>query len=189
MRTRMESADRALGGELAATMIDVPVLETERLVLRAIRPDDFDAYAAFYETERSRLRGGPLTRVEAWAAFAAEIGHWVMRGYGFWAVDEKASGTNCGLVGLYNPEGWPAPEVGWLVWAEHEGKGIAHEASLRARAYAFEDLGWKQVVSCISDGNHRSIKLAERLGATFDRRVPRQGRPDQLVYIHPAPDL
>ena len=168
-------------------MVDVPQLETDRLILREIRPEDFEAYAAFYESDRSALRGGPLSRADAWAAFAAEIGHWVMRGYGFWSVDEKASGAHCGLVGLYYPEGWPAPEVGWLVWAEHEGKGIAREAALRARAYAFEVLGWPQVVSCISVGNQRSIKLAERLGATFDRRVPRSGRPDLLVYVHPSP--
>ena len=119
--------------------------------------------------------------------FAAEIGHWFLRGYGFWAVDEKATGAYCGLVGLWNPEGWPAPEVGWLLWEQHEGKGIAREAAMRARAYAFETLGWPQVASCISDGNIRSIRLAERLGAKVDRRVPRPGRPDFLVYIHPVP--
>ena len=169
-------------------MIDVPLLETERLILREIRPEDFESYATFYQSERSNLRGGPLSRIEAWAAFAAEIGHWVLRGYGFWSIDEKASGAYCGMVGLYYPEAWPAPEVGWLVWAEHEGKGIAREAAIRARDYAFEVLGWPQVVSCIAEGNHRSIKLAERLGATLDRRVLRSDRPDLLVYVHPTPE-
>ena len=168
-------------------MTAIPTLETERLILRPIRPEDFEVYAAFYETERSRLRGGPLSRNEAWVEFAAEIGHWSLRGYGFWAVDEKATGAYCGLVGLWNPEGWPAPEVGLLVWEQHEGKGIAREAAIRARTYAFETLGWPQVASCISDGNMRSIKLAERLGAKLDRRVSRPGRPDFLVYIHPVP--
>jgi RimJ/RimL family protein N-acetyltransferase len=79
-------------------------------------------------------------------------------------------------------------EVDWLVWEQHEGKGIAREATIRARAYAFETLVWQQIVSCISEGNIRSIKLAERLGAKFNQRVPRPGRPDQLVYVHPAPE-
>lgn len=168
-------------------MTVIPTLETERLVLREIRADDFEPYAAFYDTERSHLRGGPLDRNEAWKLFAAEVGHWVLRGYGFWSVEEKSTGAYCGMVGLYNPEGWPAPEVGWLLWEHHEGKGIAREAAICARTYAFETLGWPQVVSCISDGNIRSIQLAERLGARFDRRVPRLGGLDQLVYIHPTP--
>jgi len=168
-------------------MIAIPVIETERLILREPRPSDFETYAAFYQTERSHLRGGPLGRDEAWKAFAAEIGHWHLRGYGFWAVDEKASGAFCGMVGLYNPEGWPEPEVGWLVWEPYEGKGIAREAAIRARAFAYHTLGWERIVSCIAPGNERSVKLAERLGAKFDRRIPRTGRPDLLVYAHPGP--
>lgn len=168
-------------------MFEIPTIESDRLILRPVREGDFEPYAAFYETERSRGRGGPLTRSYAWDMFAAEIGHWYLRGYGFWAVDEKESGECCGLVGLYYPEGWPAPEVGYLVWESHEGKGIAYEASLRARDYAFEELGWQQIVSCILDGNTRSINLAERMGATFDRRVPRNGARDLLVYLHPEP--
>lgn len=169
-------------------MTAIPTLETERLILRPNRPEDFEAYAAFYASDRSRLRAfGPKSRQEAWIRFAAEIGHWPLRGYGFWAVEEKATGAFCGQVGLWNPEGWPAPEVGWMVWAEHEGKGYAYEAACRARTYAYEALGWAEVASCISDGNTRSIRLAERMGARFDRRVARPGKPDSLVYIHPKP--
>jgi RimJ/RimL family protein N-acetyltransferase len=165
-----------------------PPLQTARLRLRPNRPQDFEAYAAFYASDRSRLRGfGPKSRQEAWIQFAAEIGHWALRGYGFWAVEEKATGAYCGQVGLWNPEGWPAPEVGWMVWAEHEGKGYAYEAACRARQYAFDTLAWTDVASCISDGNTRSIRLAERMGARLDRRVPRPGRPDALVYLHPKP--
>ena len=168
-------------------MTQIPTLETERLILRPMRPEDFEAYAAFYQTERSCLRGGPLSRKEAWMQFAAEIGHWLLRGYGPWAIEERATGAYCGLVGLWNPEGWPAPEVGWLVWEQYEGKGIANEAAIRARTYAFTSLGWPQVASCICDGNTRSIQLAERLGAELDRRISRPGYSDFLVYLHPAP--
>ncbi|MGO1117498.1 GNAT family N-acetyltransferase [Rhodovibrionaceae bacterium A322] len=168
--------------------VTVPVIETDRLILREIRESEFEAYAAFYQSERSHLRGGPLGREEAWAAFASEIGHWQLRGYGFWALEEKESGDCCGLVGLYYPEGWPEPEVGWLVWEAYEGKGIAREAAIRARDYAYQTLGWERLVSCISEGNERSVQLAKRLGATLDRRVTRAGRPDLLVYLHPAND-
>ena len=169
-------------------MTVAPVIETERLILRPNRPEDFDAYAAFYATDRARLRGGVKTRAQAWIQFAAEIGHWSLRGYGFWAVENKAAGAYCGQVGLWNPEGWAEPEIGWLMMEGFEGKGYAHEAALRARAYAYNTLGWTRAASCISEGNDRSIRLAERMGATFDRRFPRDGMPDHLVYIHPAPE-
>ncbi len=163
-----------------------PVIETERLILRPNREADFEHYAAFYASERARLRGGLKTRPQAWIQFAAEIGHWALRGYGFWAVEEKATGAYCGQVGLWNPEGWAAPEIGWLVVEHAEGRGVAYEAALRARDYAYRILGWREAASCISEGNDRSIRLAERMGARFDRRFPREGMPDHLVYLHPA---
>ena len=169
-------------------MTVAPVIETERLILRPNRADDFDAYAAFYATDRARLRGGVKTRAQAWIQFAAEIGHWSLRGYGFWAVEDKATGAYCGQVGLWNPEGWAEPEIGWLMMEGFEGKGYAYEAALRARAYAYETLGWTEAASCISEGNDRSIRLAERMGARYERRFPRENMPDHLVFVHPAPE-
>lgn len=169
--------------------MQAPVIETERLLMRPNREEDFEAFAAFYASDRARLRGGIKTRWQAWMQFAAEIGHWSLRNYGFWAVEEKATGMYCGQVGLWNPEGWPEPEVGWMLVAEAEGRGIAFEAALRARDYAYHTLNWTRLASCISQGNERSIRLADRMGATFDRRVPYKGIPDHLVYLHPTPDL
>ena len=169
-------------------MIPIPTIETERLILRPNRPEDFEPYAAFYASDRARLRGGPLDRAQAFRQFTSEIGHWSVRGYGFWAVEEKATSVYCGQVGHWYPEGWPAPEVGWLMMAESEGKGFAFEAAMRARDYAYETLGWPEVASCISDGNTRSIRLAESMGARLDRRMARPGLPDQLVYIHAKPE-
>ena len=68
-----------------------------------------------------------------------------------------------------------------------EVRGYALEAAIPARAYAYETLGWTEIASCIPDGNHRSIRLAERMGARLKRRVERDGRPDMLVYSHPGP--
>ncbi len=56
--------------------------------------------------------------------FSAEIGHWTLRGYGFWAVEETASGAYCGQVGLWNPEGWAEAEIGWLMMEGFEGKRL-----------------------------------------------------------------
>lgn len=165
----------------------IPKLATERLKLRANVPSDFEAYAAFYASDRAILRGGIKSRPQAFIQFCAEIGHWDVRGYGFWAVEEKETGAYCGQVGCWFPDGWAAREIGWLVMAEHEGKGFAYEAAFKARQYAYEVLKWKEAASCISEGNERSIRLAERMGCKFERRHHRDGMPDHLVYRHPSP--
>lgn len=168
-------------------MTPIPTLETERLILRANRPEDLEPYVAFYASPRADNRGGRRDRVEAFRMLAGEAGQWQLRGYGMWAIEMKATGTYCGQAGLWHPEGWPEREVGWMVLAEHEGKGIAHEAALRARAYAWEELGWTRIVSCIRPANTRSIRLAERLGARFERAATIPGGIPTHVYVHPEP--
>jgi RimJ/RimL family protein N-acetyltransferase len=165
----------------------VPRLETERLILRVNRMEDFEPYAAFCASPRAAMRGGIRNRLEAFRALASEIGHWQLRGYGWWGIEEKATGAYAGQVGLYYPEGWPEPELGWLVMDGFEGWGIAHEAALRVLRYAYETLGWTRLASCIRPGNTRSIRLAERLGATFDRDDLIAGEIPCRVYLHPGP--
>ncbi|WP_137109541.1 GNAT family N-acetyltransferase [Rhodobacter sp. SY28-1] len=164
----------------------VPVLRTERLVLRAPRPDDFDAYATYYAEDRSRFTGGPLDRPTAWRAFAAQIGHWHLRGYGLWTVTD-ATEAPVGHVGFWNPEGWLEREIGWALYPGHEGKGYAYEAAMAARTHAYTVLGWGPLTSVIAPGNDRSIALAVRMGATFERDwVSPSGKP-ALIYRHPGP--
>ena len=113
----------------------IPVLATERLTLRGPRAADFDAVAAFLGSERARYVGGPRSRRDAWLTFAGLVGHWELRGFGMWGVEETASGAYVGMVGLYDPEAWFAPEIGWwIVPPEQEGKGFAYEAALAGGA-------------------------------------------------------
>lgn len=166
----------------------IPVLETERLVMRAFRHDtDFEAYAEFYASERTRYYGGPLDRRDAWRAAATMMGHWVLRGYGCWAIEEKDTGDFSGMAGLWNPEGWPEREISWAVLEHKGGRGLASEATLRARRYAYETLGWQRAVSCISVNNTPSRDFVLKLGATYDRSVvhPKHGKMD--IYLHPKP--
>lgn len=165
----------------------VPVIETARLRLRPNRLEDFDAFAAFYASPRAELRGGRRDRIDAWRGFCAEIGHWQLRGYGFWGVEERATGAYVGQVGLYYPEGWPEPEIGWLVMEDFEGRGYAREAALASRAHAYGELGWRTAVSVIHADNTRSIRLAERLGAWLDGSCDMRGTP-MLIYRHPGPE-
>jgi RimJ/RimL family protein N-acetyltransferase len=169
-------------------MTPIPTLETERLVLRANRLGDLEPLVEFYASPRADHRGGRRDRLGAFNALAAEIGHWQLRGFGLWGVEEKASGAYCGQVGLYYPDGWPEPEVGWMVLEDHEGKGYAYEAALRVRAYAYDTLGWTRLVSCIRPANARSIRLAERMGARFERADTIPGGIPTHVYVHPGPE-
>lgn len=168
--------------------LHIPTVETERLILRAYRQSDFEAFAEFYTTERSRFVGGPMTRELAWRALGTHLGHWALRGYGFWAVEEKGSGTFCGHVGLWNPEGWAGPEVGWVLMGHAEGRGIALEAALAARAHAYGTLGWTTAVSAIDPGNTRSIRLAERMGCTHESDFQHVRLGLMQVWRHPAPE-
>lgn len=165
--------------------MQIPIIETDRLILREFREQtDFEPYALFYASDVTKYYGGPLSRDLAWRAAAAMMGHWVIRGYGAWAVEEKSSGEFCGIVGLWNPEGWPEPEITWGIVEKKQGRGIAQEAAIRAKAYAYETLGWQQVHSCISEKNLPSIRLAEKLGATLEREVESATRGKVLVYRH-----
>ena len=108
-------------------------LETERLRLRMFRETDLDAYAAMSaDPEVMRYLGAtgePLTRREAWRQMAMFLGHWQLRGYGVWVVEERASGALVGRIGLFNPDGWPGLECIWTLARGAWGKGYATEGA------------------------------------------------------------
>ena len=159
-------------------------LKTERLVLRMLCEDDFEQYAAMMadpEVTRHLSDGRPLTRAEAWRQMAFVVGHWQLRGYGMWAVEEASTGRLAGRVGCHYPEGWPDFEVGWTLAREFWGRGYATEAARRALEYAFTELGREHVISLIRPDNLPSIKVAERLGERLESSVEFFGG-EALVY-------
>jgi RimJ/RimL family protein N-acetyltransferase len=165
---------------------DIPVLETERLRLRAWREGDLDAYAQFCASEElCRFVGGSCGRDGAWRRIAGQLGHWALRGYGSWVLEEKSGGRWLGYCGLWNPFGWPEPEVMWGLSADAHGLGYATEAARRARAFAYTELGWSTVISCISPHNSPSQRVAERLGATLEGTMELGGAPIG-IYRHPG---
>ena len=141
-------------------------LETDRLKLRAFRNEDIDAYAEICaDPEVMRFLGGkPLNRGEAWRQMATILGHWQLRGYGLWAVEERATGKLLGRIGFQNPEGWPGFELGWTLGRQYWGRGFAIEGARKALQYAFTELDRDHVISLIAPDNHASIRVAERLG-------------------------
>lgn len=171
-------------------LADTPVLETERLNLRAPGPQDWPVFREMMASDRSRfIRPGEIDEGQAWRAFGHIIGHWVLRGWGLFVFTSRNDDSALGATGPWYPAGWPEPEIGWSVWsADAEGKGVAFEAASAARGYAYSELNWSTAVSFIDPANSRSIALAERLGATVDKTAATPNDADCLVYRHPAPE-
>ncbi|MFX0545177.1 GNAT family N-acetyltransferase [Roseovarius sp. S1116L3] len=172
-------------------LADTPVLETERLTLRAIGPQDMEAGIAFLASERAQYMGGPYTRHDAWVQTCRLIGEWTVRGTGLFVICLKGTDEAIGDVGAIYPEGYPEPEIGWGLWTpEFEGKGYAEEAAIAVRQHLYDDMGWQTAVSYIDPDNAPSIALANRLGCSLDTKAPLPDLPDwegTLIYRHPAP--
>jgi RimJ/RimL family protein N-acetyltransferase len=141
-----------------------PVLTTGRLRLRMPRYDDFAHRLAFYASERSVWEGGPYDAREAWRIFASEVGQWPLIGFGPFSIDDLATGDYLGEVGIYQPEGYPEPELGWFVTDAAEGRGIAAEGARAVMDWAAATFGWDHIDNYIDPGNARSIALGLRLG-------------------------
>lgn len=167
-----------------AQITGIPVLETERLILREPREADLDAMAAFYASDRSRWVGGPCDRFGASVRLMSGLGHWALRGYGWWLLAERASGAVVGRAGVGLFAGWDEPELGWHIYDGFEGKGLAQEAARAARRHAATAWGMGPLISYIAHDNTRSRALAERLGARVEREGTVAGHPC-LVYRHP----
>jgi RimJ/RimL family protein N-acetyltransferase len=149
-------------------MLTGPMLETQRLILRLPQASDFDAYAAMMgDEETARYVGGHLPRAAAWRKFLQMPGAWAMQGFAMFSIVEKSSGEWIGQAGPWMPEGWPGTEVGWSLRREFTGKGYALEAATAAIDWAFEHLGWTEVIHSIQPPNQASIVLAERLGSRY----------------------
>ncbi len=135
-------------------------------MLRIPRESDLDDWAAqMAHPEAMRFLGGPQGRAAAWRHMATMVGGWHLRGCGFFSVLEKATGRWVGRVGAWFPEGWPGTEVGWGISAEVQRRGYATEAAAACIDWAFEALGWTEVIHCIDAENLPSIRVATKLGS------------------------
>lgn len=151
----------------------IPMLETQRLILRAFTQEDFAPLCEFYSDEESaRFVGGVENAQQVWRRMASYIGHWALRGYGMWALETKEAGAFVGYVGNWFPEGWPEPEIAYGLTRAGQGYGYATEAARAALYHAYADLGWKTAISAIDPANTASASVAKRLGATYEEHRP-----------------
>lgn len=164
-------------------------LETERLVLRQWEARDFEPFATYYAAEETaRYVGGVSSRDQAWRRLAAQIGHWTLLGFGYWAVEEKSSGEFAGCVGLWRSAGWPELELGYWLMPSMFGKGYATEAGAASRDFAWEIVGAESLVSYIDPENEPSKRVAERLGARYEATIELLSLGPHCVYRYPRPE-
>jgi RimJ/RimL family protein N-acetyltransferase len=166
-------------------MPPIPTVATERLLLRAFRPADWDSLAALNADPKVRdwLGGNTLSRHETWAQMESLLGQWLLRGYGLFAVEHR--GVMIGRVGILHPIDAVEPELAWTIAADSWGQGFATEAARHARDWAFQTFGWTRLVSYIVPNNGRSRRVAEKLGAVTDGKIDRRGLLHD-VWVHPT---
>jgi RimJ/RimL family protein N-acetyltransferase len=151
---------------------NVPVIETERLIMRGHRLDDFEASAALWaDPEVTRfISGKPSTREESWSRLLRHVGHWALLGFGYWALEDKASGRFVGEVGfadfkrLIEPPLDGIPEIGWVIAPSLHGRGLATEAVRAASAWGLKHFGPVRTACLIHPENGASIRVARKCG-------------------------
>lgn len=143
-----------------------PILETARLTLRPTAVEDFPRWAELMaDPETARFIGGVQAPAATWRSVMTMAGAWSLTGVAMFSVIERDSGRWLGRIGPWQPHGWPGTEVGWSLHPDAHGRGYAMEAATAAIDYAFDVLGWTEVIHCIDPDNVPSQKLAERLGS------------------------
>lgn len=172
----------------ASLSAHLPQLETVRLILRAPRLEDFDAYAQIACSPRGKGLGGPFERSDAWYDFATMVGTWLLRGHGLWSVDLAKTSDLLGFVVIGFEPGDRNHELGYMMLESSEGQGYAAEAAEAARRYAQDVLKVPVLDSYIFPENDRSIALAQRLDAQHVGQIsyPEDDDPS-LIYRYPNP--
>lgn len=166
-------------------MPHIPELETPRLRLRALAHADFDAYAAMWmEAEVVRFIGGvPLSKEAAWSRFLRQMGVWQCFGFGFFAVEDKASGAFIGEVGFHDlhreiiPSIEGTMEAGWALCTAAHGKGMAEEAARAALGWAAREHATHRVTCIIRPNHFASLHIAAKLGFTEVAQTDYNGGP------------
>ena len=181
-----------MSGSLGS-VAEVPLLETPRLKLRPHSMEDFlhsaamsvDPFVARYTS------GKPLTEEESWTKFLRYAGHWQLLGFGYWAVEEKATGDFIGEIGFadYKRDLQPplkgTPETGWVLAPPAHGKGYATEAVRAAVAWGDAHFRPARTACIIAPENLASIRVAVKCGYRDPQPATYKGKP-ALIFVREA---
>ena len=171
------------------TFREAPRIETERLVLRAWRKDDFRPWHAIVTHPEVHKHFGPepMSIEDTWRRLQAAVGGWQFNGFGWWAVETRADSRLIGTAGVFtawrglDPEFGEEPEMGWMFAAETHGKGMASEACRAVLDWVEANLQPVDIWAIIAPANEPSLKLAERLG--FEPVKETVYREDPIVIL------
>jgi RimJ/RimL family protein N-acetyltransferase len=142
-------------------------LHTPRLILRPLRMEDFEPWAAMMaDTEAAHFIGGLQVRAVAWRGFMTMAGAWHLQGFAMFSVIERSTGRWVGRLGPWHPEGWPGPEIGWAIIRPCWGRGYATEGAAATMDWVFDVLGWSDVIHSIAPDNIASQVVAGKLGSS-----------------------
>ncbi len=168
----------------------MPRIETERLILRGHRLDDFPAIRDMWADPvvTKYISGNPRPEEECWLKFLRATGFWVHLGYGYWIIEDKETGAVAGEAGFgdfkraMTPSNGGEPEIGWSLAAQFHGRGYGSEAAAAAVAWGDEQK-FDAPMSCIIDpGNAPSIRIAEKLGFIETTRASYHG--EEVILFH-----
>jgi RimJ/RimL family protein N-acetyltransferase len=164
----------------------IPRLRTQRLLLREYRMADFEAFAKHLGDPVSMEVLGTHDRRNAWRIFGCSMGYWFLQSTGWWAVESLEGGGMVGYVGAFFRETWPEIEVGWNTFREHWGRGYATEAMAEVFRWVFEVRKEKRATALIDAKNARSLRVAEKLGMTYEAEADLFGEPVGRYFKSPG---
>lgn len=172
----------------------IPNINTARLTLRAMRPEDFDRFAEIWAMPDvvRNVGGKPWSRGRAWESFLRNAGHWQMAGFGQWAVIEQRTRQMIGQTGFFfgaralGEDFDPYPEAGWILVPEVQGRGLGQEAAQAAHDW-FDRVIPGPLVVRVSPDNTPSLKLAADLGYDAMREASYDGESAVLLRRNGPP--
>ena len=168
-------------------------IATHRLILRRHTLEDFESLHAMWNEPAvyRHITGRPSTREESWNRLLRYIGHWILLGYGYWAVEERATVRFLGEMGFadfhrdIDPPLEGRPELGWVLKTAAHGMGYATEALNTIAAWGDAHFGRKETVCMIAPENIASIHVAKKIGFVEKLETTYKGEPTVVFYRTP----
>ncbi len=169
----------------AAISNSIPILKTSRTIMRCATANDLDESAAMWANEEvvRRITGNPFTRAESWGRLLRYIGHWQIMGFGYWVVEDRATGEYLGEVGIaenlrdISPSLDGIPEAGWVLAPRAQGRGLATETVKAAINWFDENQKYGKIYCIIDPAHQASIRVAEKAVFREKCRIEYMGEP------------
>lgn len=174
---------------MTTNLVHIPVIETERLILRGWREEDFGGlFVLFSDPEATRFIGGIKDAPNTWRQLATYAGHWLLKGWGPFAVTLKSTGETIGYCGPWDPYGKALEaEITYGLAKAHHGHGYATEAVRAAVSYAYDGLKWPTAISYIDEKNDASLGVVRKLGALQDGAAKLYDVVPVQIWRYPEP--